>query len=225
MKESRKRLLAAYVVALHAALAVTLPSSGLVERVKRRLGHLTTMQAQTLERHDVWSALTPQGATVFLGDSLMENLPAADVAPLAVNLGISGIQTHDLLANLPHYKVALQNAGRVYILIGTNDVLRGKFEGVPEDVERIVQHVPAGTAVLLSAIPPSLREYDRPRLHRLNADLKTLCGKRAGCQFLDPWGEFFNADGVLDGALFKPDGLHFSAEGYRRWVGLLRAAA
>lgn len=216
------KLAIAYVVALHAALAVVLVNSDFIERVGRKFGRMNDTQGKILARQDVWNKLAPEGATVFLGDSLTEGLPATAVAPNAVNFGIGGILSTDLQRNLPHYAQAMQHASRVYLMIGTNDVLRGKFAGLPERIASIVQAVPADKPLVLSSIPPSFRPVDAIQLAQVNAGVAAICKTRPGCTFVDS-GQVFAPAGKPVREFFLPDDLHFTTEGYRRWVDRLRA--
>lgn len=218
----RKVTLVLYLVVLHLLLAVVLVNSDFSERVGRKFGRLNDVQAKILARQAVWAQTAPEGVVVFLGDSLTEGLPTTSITPLSVNFGIGGIQTADLQRNMPQYAPALQRASSVFLMIGTNDVLRGQFDGVSERIAAIVEFIPQGKPLVLATVPPSFRAVKTERVLELNGRIRGICVARPGCQVVDSWQVLGDSDGKPRREFFLEDGLHFSVLGYRRWIAQLQ---
>jgi lysophospholipase L1-like esterase len=148
----------------------------------------------------------PAGAVVFLGDSITQGLAVQAIAPGSVNYAAGGLATRDLLRYLPKLK-AVKTARVVVLTIGTNDLLRGT-PGLEERLARIAAGIDA--PLIWHAIPPSTRHDPAA----VNATIRRLCAERGRCVYVE--------------TAFEPrdfrDGVHLNAEGYRRWIGTLRAA-
>lgn len=179
------------------------------------------------------SVRTGDRRILFLGDSITEcwNREGRDtwgerIAPIgALNLGIGGDTTDSLLARLPDYSAA--DPAAVVLLIGTNDTkdpdldaeqLAARVVGV---ADRIAATWPGARILVVGILP---REPMPGPRRRLVAETNRIVAARADTHefdYLDLDHLFVGQDGTISPELM-PDGLHLSAEGYRRMAGPLR---
>lgn len=172
---------------------------------------------------------------VFLGDSVTQGWEeeGAEVwrrhyAPRdALNLGFSGDRTEHLLWRLEQSDYAATTPRAVVLMIGTNNTghLMQAPGQIAEGVERVLQVIaektPETRVVLHALFPRGAEPDDAGRLNNaaVNRLIEPLAdGRRVvyadiGATFLEPDGRI--AEQVM------PDGLHLSAEGYRRWAEAL----
>lgn len=190
----------AYLLAVHALLVVTILRP---ETARHRLGlpnlHVQKMQAVLGYR----DAMVPDGATIFLGDSITERMAVTAISPGAVNFGVSGARTSDLLALLPSLH-SLERAGRIYLLIGVND-LRLSPEGLEARLAAISRALPNRPLVWIG-----LPANERVPVSETNAAIRRLCEAMPRCTFADV------------GRIDLLDGLHPSPEGYAALAERLR---
>jgi endo-1,4-beta-xylanase len=210
----------------------TTPSAGVsaVQPAPRQRGYPWMSRARWFRMHadDVAAAEAGEGRLVFWGDSITEGWegPGAEswnthFAPRgALNFGIGGDQTQNLLWRLRHGAAGALTPEAVILLIGTNNFgfLDEPPEAVAAGVRAVVHELRAaypGTRVLLLGVFPRDEAPDTPHrreITALNALLAPL-GALPGVTFLDFGDRFLLPDGRLDPALM-PDFLHPSSEGY-----------
>ncbi|MEZ5727932.1 MAG: GDSL-type esterase/lipase family protein [Burkholderiaceae bacterium] len=171
----------------------------------------------------------PRGAVIFLGDSMVQGLATAAVAPLGVNYGIGGETTEGLLRRLPRYH-SLARAAGIVIASGVNDLSIPDESTTEANIARILDALPPGVPVVLSAILPldsaARAGYasGNARIERVNARLRALAAVRARVRFADVPGNMRAPDGRLLARLHDGDGLHLNAAGYAKWIAALRMA-
>lgn len=193
-----------YVVALHVVLAGLLwhtlaPSSDAWPLMLK-------IQAQM-------DPFVPDGAAIFLGDSITQALATAAVAPLSVNYGISGQRSDQLLRAMASYH-SLSRARVVVVMIGTNDAHQHRLTGIAGRYRAILAAVPAGVPVVMASAPPVVG-VDVTKAVR---GAEQACAERAGCVFADTFSAL-SAPGAI-----SEDGMHPSAKGYALLIDLLRHA-
>lgn len=192
---------------------------------------ITEHYHRMLRYHRRMDAQVPEGAVVFLGDSLTQGLCTDGVAQPSVNYGIGSDTTVGVLGRLAAYSDSLGRASAVVLAIGVNDLL---FRGNPEIVDnyrRILDALPAGLPVVCSALMPiNVRTYapgtpvSNARITALNRSLREACEARSHCIFVDPRGRLADDDGNLRASLEDGDGIHLNAAGNRIWAEVLREA-
>jgi len=231
-----KPLLVAYLILLHLALATLLWKPSLPSRIRQRLGFETRPELgdyyrQTVRHHSRTVATVPDGAVIFIGDSLTQGLAVAAVAPAGVNYGIGGDTTAGVLERLPVYRPALARARCIVVAIGFNDTRYRSPDEALGNYARILDALPADRPVIVSAILP-IDEQARAALagrgawiQQFNAGLVRLAGSREGVSLVDA-GDALDGDG--DGRLDRPlhdgDGVHLNSAGYLAWSARLADA-
>lgn len=164
------------------------------------------------KRHVSMDAIVPDGAAVFLGDSILESFPTISVEPLSVSFGVPGQRSTHLLTSLGNY-ASLVHARRIYVMIGTNDVARGQDEGLPERYSEVLGALPERVPVTLISVLP----IDRPGIDGRDEAARTAamhaCAAVDHCTFVDAYSAFTRDGKIVPGLL--RDGVHPTAEGYR----------
>lgn len=150
----------------------------------------------------------PDGAVIFLGDSITAGLAVDAVAPYAVNYGIGGQTTQLLLDALPRYG-SLQRARLVVLSIGTVDMVSGRERGIVARLDALQARIPG--PLVWNAIPVSAKADMRG----VNAEIRRLCAARPDCTFVQaPIGR----------EDLQADGIHLRPSGYAKWIGALKMA-
>lgn len=160
----------------------------------------------------------PVGATVFLGDSHTEMLLVSAIAPLAVNHGVSGQSSEELLRSMELYP-SLQRGSVVVVTTGTNDLNQRRSAGIGERYRAILSKIPSHVSVVVSSIPPNARHDARPVVN----EARIACAADRRCTFVDAFASL-SSDGLPLPGVLRADGVHLSDEGYRIWSEQLQRA-
>lgn len=161
---------------------------------------------------------------LFFGDSLTEGWDeavweASLASRGALNAGVSGDRTENLLWRLQNGNLAGPPPNVAVVLIGTNDLAAGRSpelaaDGIRAVLEALRQHFP-DTRILLLGLLPREEAATAPlrtaatrvnRLIRECADGEHIVYAEIGDVLLDDRGRLISA--------IAPDGLHFTAHGY-----------
>lgn len=145
------------------------------------------------------------------------------------NYGRNGDKTTDLLGRLPAFRDT--SAGRIYILIGTNDVLQGRPTAqIVDDYRAVVRalHRDGREIMLNSILPPEsalLRQhwgivFDGRALRELNNELKRMAVGE-GARYVDLINALAPA-GQLSPEMTS-DGVHLTPRGYAAIAGVWSA--
>jgi lysophospholipase L1-like esterase len=68
------------------------------------------------------------------------------------------------------------------------------------------------------------RRYDNATIRAANSIIKEVCATRPNCTFLDARKALMDESGGFDPRLHQGDGLHPTAEAYRRWAATIAPA-
>jgi hypothetical protein len=189
------------------ALARPTPEPGAPFRPQTDLGTLYIGLLQ--QYHRVADPQQPDGAVIFLGDSLTQGLAVAAVSPRAVNYGVAGATSADVLRAVPQLG-SLKRARVVAVMVGTNDVGKQQTAGIEDRLRAISAAIPV--PLVWTEIPP----HAEGDVSSVNAAAAKVCAERPDCTFLRMrWGP----------ADMDPDGVHLSPEGRARWMRALSDAA
>ena len=176
--------------------------------------------------HTWMDASVPAGATIFLGDSITMALATAAVAPYSVNYGISWQRSDQLIKSMDIYK-SIARASRVFVMVGTNDVLEGREADIQSRYQTILAKIPANIEVVMSSIPPvgdvviNGRKIDDKTVGNVVTIAKTVCEADKRCRFVNTY-EALSTDGNPTQGVLLPDQIHLSPKGYQLWIEELR---
>src|SRR5688572_5281158 len=159
------------------------------------------------------------GDVVFVGDSITAGTPYAEAFGQYKNRGIGGDTTEGVLARLD--EVLRERPGRVFLMVGTNDVAKESstshvIDSYRQILRRIKAESPATTVFVQSVLPVNhavlQTPVDRnPAIRELNAELKKLAEAEA-TMFIDLTGALGDGAGSLKKEL-TTDGLHLNLAG------------
>ncbi|MBK7877575.1 MAG: alkaline phosphatase D family protein [Planctomycetes bacterium] len=175
---------------------------------------------------------------LFLGASTVERWHESTgaahwtehLAPLgAVDLGVGGDRTEHVLWRLDHGQLAgyarrLAPPKLAVVLVGSNNfaatppsTLEEVAQGLDAIAGRLLRALPTSRVLVLGVFPRAdLPDLPVDRIPRANALLRERLARRGErARFLDVGDVFLGSDGAVVKELL-PDGLHPSAEGYRR---------
>jgi lysophospholipase L1-like esterase len=176
--------------------------------------------------HSRMDGNVPDGAVVFIGDSITQGLCVSAVAPLSVNYGIGSDTTVGVLNRLSTYQ-SVNRASVIVIEVGVNDLARRSDEEILRNYQAIADRLPAGKPVIFNAVMP-LDEEVHPwkgynsRIKALNAGLKALCDKSARLHYVDIGPLLVDGKGNFADELHDGDGVHPNAKSNALWIAELR---
>lgn len=204
-------LILAYVVALHLVTFALLVKVEAVPKIINKINMAVFVERQ------FDGILHDHAGVVLLGDSHTWLLGRNGQQ----NRGISGIMVADVPGTIPPN---IAQASAILLMIGTNDIWRGKTAGLPERLDRLAAALPAGVPLIWSGIPPGQDfRFDLDEARTANKVIKTLCATRPGCEYVDTWSLLADDKGEPIPRFFVSDGVHLSADGYRVWLKAIDA--
>ena len=212
----KKAIIAVYLIAAQIGMALD------VEQPSEEVPFIPMMRGV----HTWMDASVPAGATIFLGDSITMALATAAVAPYSVNYGISWQRSDQLIKSMDIYK-SIARASRVFVMVGTNDVLEGREADIKSRYQTILAKIPFNIEVVMSSIPPvgdvviESRKIDDKNVRDVVAIAKTVCEADKRCRFVNTY-EALSTDGNPTQGVLLPDQIHLSPKGYQLWIQALR---
>lgn len=165
---------------------------------------------------------------IFLGNSITEGGNWKELFPKvnAINRGISGDVTDGILNRLD--EVISSQPQKIFLLIGTNDLARGKSVPFVTDnyrkiIETIQNNTPKTILYIQSVLPvnPMVgnkflgHKSKQQEINAVNKNLKALA-LEFNCVYINLYQPFSNSSGNLK-SKFTHDGLHLNQAGYKRW--------
>jgi len=180
-------------------------------------------------RHEGFVAQAAKGEcdVLFLGDSITDGWRRTQAwkqnyEPLkALNFGISGDRTQQVLWRITHGELETIKPKVVVIMIGTNnlgDPVEATAGGVAAIVNTVREKQPQAKILLLAIFPRAPKASDKARIKndQVNALLAKLDdGKNV--KFLDIGSSFLDKEGNLPPEIMK-DYLHPGEKGYEVWA-------
>lgn len=172
--------------------------------------------------------MPPPGGILFVGSSSIVGWDVKKCFPglPVINRGFGGSQVADSL----HFaeRIILPYRPKIIVLYaGDNDVAAGKSpERVLADYRALVKKIHDAlpeTRIVFVAIKPSIRRWKLVEpMREANGLIRAATEKDRRLEFLDIDKPMIGDDGRPRPALFRPDGLHLNAEGYKLWSDLIR---
>jgi len=146
----------------------------------------------------------------------------------AVNYGIGGDSTRQILWRLQHGETEGLSPKVVIIGVGTNNLYKDQNEGSDEEVvkgirtvvETVQEKLPSAQILLISILPRQ-DDYFSGRAQKINERI-TRFYNGDSVRVLDMWDDFYDA---VNGSpelrvkkeLYRPDALHLMEAGYEVW--------
>lgn len=212
--------LVGYALVAHLLIAAALFSPNMVAVLRYKVGLISdapsTLDFQRTVNARV-DASTPPGSAVFIGDSLTMALPVSRVTDGAVNFGVGGQTSAEMLESLPS---SARTARVVFVMIGTNDILRERSAELPANYARTISEIP-GRIVLTS--PPPSRLFPLSEARMASDAARKACASTPRCTFVDLQAAMLDHGAIKPGLLLE-DGVHLSPAGVDLWVSLLQSA-
>lgn len=162
---------------------------------------------------------------VFLGDSLTEFYDLEKFYPnkRIVNSGIGGNITDNILKNMQK-RVYQYNPSKVILLIGTNDIQKGRsIDEIIDNIKEIITGIENNRSkaeLYIESLYPVNRELKNngaqnrhnEEIKEINEKLQSYC-KEKNLTYIDVYSLLEDEDGNLKEEYTK-EGLHLSEEGY-----------
>jgi len=183
------------------------------------------------DRHASFNERIKQGNVdmLFIGDSIThgwegEGKPTWDkfyAKRNAVNLGISGDRTEQVLWRLDNGNIEGVHPKLAVIMIGTNNYKDNTVpeiaEGITAIVNKLRTRLPEMKILLLGIFPRDEKPgATRTKLADINAIISKLDDGKM-INYMDIGPKFLEADGTLPKSIM-PDALHPNAKGYEIWA-------
>ena len=183
--------------------------------LKLHEAHVKTVQAS---RGPIDALLVGDSITIQWGEAWAKHFPGYK----AVNIGIGGDKTQNVLWRLDHGGVAGLEPKAILLMIGNNNMfftpetgIEAAAKGIQMCVANLREKFPNAELIVAKILPahaPGNRFYED--IKKTNAALEPLkLESDPKVHVLDLWNDFTNADGTLKKGLFTPDNIHLSQEG------------
>jgi platelet-activating factor acetylhydrolase IB subunit beta/gamma len=192
--------------------------------LKLHEAHVKTVQEN---KGPVDVLLVGDSITIQWADSWKKHFPDLK----AVNIGIGGDKTQNVLWRLDHGGVEGLQPKAIVLMIGNNNMfftpetgVEAAAKGIEMCVKNLREKFPAAPLILAKILPahaPGAAFYED--IKKTNAALNTLnLEADPKVRVLDLTASFTNADGTLKKDLFTPDNIHLSPAGYAVYAAMLR---
>ena len=184
--------------------------------LKLHEAHVKTVQAN---QGPLDVLLVGDSITIQWGDSWKKHFPDLK----AVNIGIGGDKTQNVLWRLDHGGVEGLQPKAIVLMIGNNNMfftpetgIEAAAKGIEMCLKNLREKFPAAAIIVAKILPahtPGNRFYED--IKKTNAALDPLkLDSDPNVKVLDLWPDFTNADGTIKKDLFTPDNIHLSPAGY-----------
>jgi hypothetical protein len=172
--------------------------------------------------------MPPAGGVLFVGSSSIVgwDLPKCFPDLPVTGRGFGGSQ----IADSVHFadRIVLPYRPKVIVLYaGDNDIASGKsprqvLADYRQFVSKVHDALPEARIVFI-AIKPSIRRWHLvDQMREANRLVRAVAEKDERLVYVDVDGPMIGTDGKPRAELFKADGLHLNAEGYKLWSALMR---
>lgn len=181
------------------------------------IGGVTSFPDKMANIHHLKSHTVAPGTSAFIGDSITQRMSASFLGSPATNYGISWARTTDVIRLIPRLE-NLDQASRIYILIGINDFAADESDGIERRLETIADMLPPGVTIVWSGIqlvngnPKTNKEIVSANLH-----ISRICAEMTDCTYID-------LPSILQdgGSSNYSDEVHLSKKGYSAWQEALK---
>jgi platelet-activating factor acetylhydrolase IB subunit beta/gamma len=192
--------------------------------LKLHEAHVKTVQAN---QGPIDVLLVGDSITIQWGESWKKHFPELK----AVNIGIGGDKTQNVLWRLDHGGVEGLQPKAIVLMIGNNNMfftpetgIEAAALGIQMCVKNLREKFPPAAIIVAKILPahtPGNRFYED--IKKTNAALDPLkLDSDPNVKVLDIWSDFTHADGTLKKDLFTADNIHLSAAGYAVYAERLK---
>jgi lysophospholipase L1-like esterase len=169
----------------------------------------------------------PKDGILFVGSSSIVGWDVAKSFPglPVINRGVGGSQIADSVRYAE--RIVLPHRPKIVVFYaGDNDLAAGKSpQQVAADYRAFVKKVHDAlpkTRIVYVGIKPSIARWKLvDKVREANSLIRGAVEKDPRLVFVDVEKPMLGADGKPRGELFKPDGLHMNADGYKVWNELV----
>jgi beta-glucosidase len=192
--------------------------------LKLHEAHVKTVKAN---QGPVDVLLVGDSITIQWGTSWSKHFPDRK----AVNIGIGGDKTQNVLWRLDHGGVDGLKPRAIVLMIGNNNMfftpetgVAAAAQGVKACLANLREKFPEADVVVAKILPchaPKNRFYEDILLTNVEIEKLNL-GADPKVKVLDLTKDFLNADGTIKQVLFTPDNIHLSPEGYAVYAARLK---
>jgi lysophospholipase L1-like esterase len=228
----KKKIIVLYLILIHGIFGVVLWKSDFLPKLVTRLGlrtipELTGHYYHMVTYHKGIDPGVPEGATIFIGDSLTQALCVDAITIPAINYGIGNDTTVGVLERIPVYQ-SLDRANQIVLAIGINDMRYRENDAILENYHKIIDLLPQDVPLLISGLLPISKEANfgttHNRISELNRKLAKLVKFRENITFIDPGSALCNSEGHLKDDFHRGDGVHLNPRGNAVWIQTLKSA-
>jgi lysophospholipase L1-like esterase len=171
--------------------------------------------------------LVGDSITIQWGESWKKHFPKLK----AINIGIGGDKTQNVLWRLDHGGVDGLQPKAIVLMIGNNNMfftpetgIEAAALGIQMCVKNLREKFPEATIIVAKILPahsPGNRFYED--IKKTNSALDPLkLDSDPKVKVLDLWSDFTHADGTIKNDLFTPDNIHLSPAGYTVYAERLK---
>jgi lysophospholipase L1-like esterase len=215
-----------------AAIAACLPAAGFPQEKTNEAVVPAARSGKQMERHESFNRRIKEGPVdlIFVGDSITQGWEGAGKSVWgeyytkrnAVNLGIGGDKTQNVLWRLDHGNIDGINPKLAVLMIGTNNSRENTSAeiaaGVKAVVEKLRAKLPQTKILVLAIFPrgPNMDDMLRKTNEGANEIIKHLADNKM-VHYHDIGPKFLEPDGTLSREVM-PDLLHLNEKSYRTWA-------
>ena len=169
---------------------------------------------------------------VFLGDSITDFYDLDKYYPdnSVVNSGISGDVSEDILNDM-YNRVYKYNPSKVFLLIGTNQLMKDDNDKIISDVKKIIESIHDNrpiTKIYVESIYPVNKDLDKNmvknrennRIVEINNKIEEIVKDKEYIEYINIYDSLLK-DGVLNEE-YSEDGLHLNDKGYEIVTNILK---
>ena len=169
---------------------------------------------------------------VFLGDSITNFYDLDKYYPdnSVVNSGISGDVSDDILNDM-YNRVYKYNPSKVFLLIGTNQLMKDDNDKIISDVKKIIESIHDNrpiAKIYVESIYPVNKDLDKnmvknrenDRIVEINKKIEEIVKDKEYIEYINIYDSLLK-DGVLNEE-YSEDGLHLNDKGYEIVTNILK---